>query len=64
MTMPSTKPRTLHTCHIVSIHIVSMPHAMQVRWASFEWQLDQLGDELEELFSCAAELASSLPYPL
>jgi hypothetical protein len=37
---------------------------MQVRWASFEWQLDQLGDELEELFSRAAELAGSLPYPL
>ncbi len=37
---------------------------MQVRWASFEWLMDQLGDELEELYETTAAVAATLPYPI
>ncbi len=36
----------------------------QVLWAGFEWLLDQIGDEMEELYVATATLMASLPYPL
>ncbi|KAL6764652.1 hypothetical protein V8C86DRAFT_2474067 [Haematococcus lacustris] len=39
-------------------------HISQVRWYGFEFLMDELADELEELYVAVSALMASLPHPL
>jgi hypothetical protein len=50
-------------CHCC-LPLRAPPPSWQVRWYTFQFLLDEVAEEMEELKEALEELAAQLPYPL